>query len=76
MKEYNYIWIVATANAGERGTETEKHFSYAMRLSSGSELKGQLESVDHAHLCGTKKQAYQLADFWNECYKANGTYMY
>lgn len=76
MDRTNYIWIVATDYDGDKPYYSKKFFSYAMRLSGGSELKGQLDGVKHAHLCGTKKEAYRLANLWNKSYKANGTYMY
>ena len=67
-----YIWIVNTV------TEAGKHYSHAWRLSNGSELISQMKSagIQHAHLCGTKKEACELAAFWNDCYKENGTYMF
>lgn len=71
-----YIWVVATQSEGSRQEGNEKHFSWAMRLSNGSELKSQLKCVDHAHLVATKKEAYILAELWNNAYKENGTYMY
>ena len=53
-----------------------KYFSYADALSSSSDLLSQLERRDiyGVHLCESKKAAKELAEFWNGCFKNNGTY--
>ena len=30
----------------------------------------------HINVYATKKRAREVVDFWNECYKANGTYAF
>ena len=35
-----------------------------------------LHGVQTANLCATKKAAEELADYWNECFKRNGTSIY
>lgn len=71
-REYTYIWTVIT------NTENGKHYSHAWRFGNGSTLSSQMEAFKGAsiHLCKTKKEAYELAGFWNNCYKDNGTYMF
>ena len=71
-----YIWIVATAKKGDWRDDNLKLVSWAKRLTSGWELTSQLEGIDRAHLCKTKKEAYELADKWNKQYMENGTFMY
>ncbi len=31
-------------------------------------------SLKSANVCNSYKEAQEIADHWNECYKANGTY--
>lgn len=35
-----------------------------------------IKNIITANICETKKAAEELASFWNECYKANGTYLF
>lgn len=60
-------------------TEGGKHVSFVLPVSGSDNLMSVLARVNGlsaANICATKKDAAQLAEFWNECYKANGTYMY
>jgi len=34
------------------------------------------ENTITANVCDTKKEAYDLMEFWNECFKKNGTLAY
>ena len=53
------------------------HFAYSRSVETGTNLKNILgDMVDVAHLCETKKEADELAEHWNACYKANRTYMF
>ena len=36
----------------------------------------QRPGILHANIYTTKKRASEIADFWNECYKKNGTYKF
>lgn len=71
-REYTYIWTVIT------NTKNGKNYSHAWRFGNGSTLSSQMEAFKGAsiHLCKTKKEARELAEFWNNCYKDNGTYMF
>ena len=37
------------------------------------EKHSDLGEMNIAHICKTKKEAEELARYWNECYKNNGT---
>lgn len=58
--------------------ENEKNYAYVIKVSESDNLlcKLTIKGIDSAHICDTKKKAGEVADFWNECYKKNGTYMF
>lgn len=35
-----------------------------------------IENIHNATICSSKKKAYELSNYWNECYKKNGTHLY
>ena len=68
-----YFWIAATVREGNR------HYACAFRVSENDNLKCRLEGVKNlssANIMPTKKAACDLANHWNACFKANGTYMF
>lgn len=67
------IFLVLTVDINE------KHYSFVEVLRVGQNIKPLLEryqNIDCWHLCESRKQADELAIFWNNCYKNNGTYLY
>jgi hypothetical protein len=34
----------------------------------------QIPGITSANICSTKKEAENVVDFWNKCYKTNKTY--
>ena len=55
------------------------YYSYVVSANRGDNLKFCLDCIgglQAAQLCQTKKEAAQLADFLNDCYKCNGTYFF
>lgn len=54
-----------------------KFVSYALTVGRnqniGKDFFGKYDTVNN---CSTKKEAEEIARYWNECYKKNGTYMY
>lgn len=58
--------------------EDGKYYAHAMRISDGTNVKWELnrENIVHANVCPTMKRAKEIATFWNDCYKRNGTYMF
>lgn len=53
--------------------------AFVYSVSESENLKRSLEIIgglQAAQLCQTKKAAQELADFWNDCYKKNGTYFF
>ena len=58
--------------------ENGKYFAYAERVREGNNIKSYFEADDIiiVHPCGTFKEAKEIAEYWNECYKKNGTYMF
>ena len=55
------------------------YYAYVHSVGQNDNLKSALDGISGlqaVQLCQTKKEAAQLADFWNECYKRNGTYFF
>lgn len=59
--------------------ESGKNYAYAVPVSGSDNLCAILARVPGltaANICATKKDAFELVTFWNDCYKANGSYMF
>ena len=53
-----------------------KRISGVLTVRNNDNLVSQLRGVSHlesANIADSKKAAYELSNFWNECYKKNGT---
>lgn len=73
MTKKNKTWLAVTT------TENGKNYAYAVSVSGGQNIFGVLSSIPGitaANICTSKKDAEQLAKFWNECFKNNGTWLY
>jgi hypothetical protein len=60
-------------------TENKKHYSYVVKTTESANLCAVFERIkglQSANICPTKKAACELAAYWNECYKNNGTYLF
>ena len=59
-------------------TENNKNYAYMVRVPVGVNILSRLEQhkIDVAHTCETKKDCIQLVNFWNNCYKDNGSYLF
>ena len=65
----------------ERANETPERglYAYMIRCTESDNIKAILERVGgiiHAKICPTKKNAAETVNYWNACYKANGTYLF
>lgn len=58
--------------------EDNKNYAYAIKVTESDNLLGKLEvkGIKYANICGTKKRASEIVDYWNNGYKQNGTYMF
>ena len=53
-----------------------KNYAFVIKASAGDNLLSVFARYGEnlaVNACPTKKEAEELADFWNECYKKNGT---
>lgn len=62
-------------------TETKegKHISHVIGISESSNIIQELERIPnatHANIFATKKRCDEIASYWNECYRKNGTHMF
>ena len=56
-----------------------KYFATVLKFAGNANLLSilsQHKNLKVVHACGSKAKAEELADFWNESYKANGTYLF
>lgn len=68
-----YTWYAITVQ------ENGLYYSYAAKIANSYNLVSFFASIKglcSANACETKKEASFLAEFWNDTYKANKTYMF
>ncbi len=82
----SYIYIAYTAEQDKNGTTFAErknkeycpgYYADVLRVSSDSNILSALSAIGglkSANAFPSKKQAEEVADLWNECYKRNGTY--
>lgn len=64
------------------GNDSGKYSAVPYKLNSSSNIISQMaeagagRDLQTMQLCPTMKEARELAIYWNECYKRNGTYMF
>ena len=69
----NYVWYVL-----DRCVDG-KHYAHAFRIRGTINLASFVRDFPDLlsmNPCDTKKRAMEIAQAWNEQYKANGTYMF
>lgn len=69
--KYTHIVLVQQTNG--------KFSAFVIQVSHSENLISALsryKNISTATICGTKKEAEETADFWNECYRENGTYLW
>ena len=57
-------------------TENGKHYYWAEKIAAGNNIAGTLAKRELVHPCKTWTEARELAGFWNDCCRENGTYMF
>ena len=64
----------ATVSVREDG----KYYAYVVKISESDNALYRLaiKGIMHANIYSTKKKAVDMAYFWNERYKENGTYLF
>jgi len=68
-----YVWYVL--NRCKDG----KYYAHAFRLRMTENLVSfmrEYPDIETMNPCESKTYAKELAQYWNECYKKNGTYMF
>ena len=68
--KYHYI----AAQIEENG----KFYAYVIKTSGGTNLLVTLDvpGIVAANICPTRKRAREIATYWNNCFKNNGTYLF
>lgn len=60
-------------------SENGKNYAYALRFGANNNLVPMLSRIANlmsANVCDTWTAAKEIANAWNESYKANGTYLF
>ena len=72
MKSNKSIYIAANF------TVDGKHYASVIRTAEYRNLLVDIDvkNIVSADICPSKKKAEELAEFWNECYRKNGTYLF
>lgn len=86
MSKYFYLAVTVKQNKNESiftdeaSKEPEAGFySYVIKCSESDNLKSKLDAIgglQSVNICATQKRAAELVTFWNDCHKANGTYLF
>lgn len=73
-----YFYYVATYTVKPEPEKkiTGGNFSIVERVRGTENLAGMWEKTVTVHACTSKKDAQKLTDYWNECFKNNGTYAF
>lgn len=72
LKRKNFYYVAITEN-------NKKLFAQVVRVNNYSDLLfafNRIENITSVTACSTKREAVELAEFWNDCYKKNGTYLF
>lgn len=66
--KYHYIAISTRTN--------NKNLASVLRVAESDNLifSLQIPGITSANICSTKKEAENVVDFWNKCYKTKKTY--
>lgn len=60
-------------------SEDGKFYPFVKRVTTSENLKSILEGfkgLEFINICERKKAAAALVEFWRDCYKKNGTYLF
>ena len=58
--------------------ENEKNYAYVIKTNKNDNIlyKINVKNASFVLLADTKKEAYKIAENWNQSYKDNGSYMF
>ncbi len=65
--KYNYFYFACVKEQGG------KRYATVERVSDCESVLWKLAGYESANIMPTKKRAQEVVDFWNECYRKNGT---
>lgn len=88
MSQMKYTYIAVTVKqdrnenifTGRTSPEENPGFcSYVIKCSESDNIVSKLDAIgglQHANIYQTKKRAAEVVNFWNECHKRNGQYLF
>ena len=70
--KFNYFYYVVV------NKENDKYSAHAERVHGSNCIKHyfKADNIENVMPTATFKEAKEIAEYWNECYKKNGTYMF
>ena len=70
--KFNYFYYAVV------NKENDKYCAYAERVNGSNCIKHYFDAdnIEIVMPTATFKEAKETAEYWNECYKKNGTYMF
>ena len=74
----NRFYMAVTEKvAKENGYPKDGYISFVIPFTEATNVETLIrETFVHENVYTSKKQAQEVCDFWNECYKKNGTYAF
>lgn len=69
-REYNYFYFACVKE------QDGKRYATVERVSDCESVIWKLAGYESANIMPTKKRAQEVVDFWNDCYKKNGSYAF
>lgn len=66
-REYNYFYFACVKE------QDGKRYATVERVSECESVLWKLAGYESTNAMPTKKRAQEVVDFWNDCYKKNGT---
>ena len=69
-REYNYFYFACVKE------QDGKRYATVERVSDCESVLWKLAGYESANIMPTKKRAQEVVDFWNDCYKKNGSYAF
>ena len=70
-------FYAAVGASEQRKDGTKGYYSFVECFSDSQNLCNfNFNAYEHVNLCETKKKAKELVEFWNNCYRKNGTYFF
>lgn len=69
--KYNYFYFAVIET-----TDDGKNYAYAVRVSETQNIINYMHKFKAMNAQPTRKKAIQTAEFWNDCFRRNNTFLF